>query len=202
MNNRRFNLQPIVLLSSSPRRHEILKKFNITYTFNKHTFDESSESYLNFKKPRDYVKTIAKNKAMSVSLNTSLIHVSADTIVIINNNVLEKPSNIKEAKRMLEQLSNNTHNVITACCFIDPLTQKHYLRSCKTIVSFNLLSAKDIEHYIYTGNSLDKAGGYGIQDIPKSFIKSIKGCIYNVIGLPIHSVIQTLKYIQDSRNFV
>ena len=75
---------------------------------------------------------------------------------------------------MLEQLSNNTHNVITACCFID-LLHKNIIRSCKTIVSFNLLSAKDIEHYIYTGNSLDKAGSYGIQDTPKSFIKSIKG---------------------------
>lgn len=202
MNNKQLNIKPIVLLSASPRRHQILKKFNIEYVFKEHVFNEKSERYLNYKKPRDYVKSIAKKKAMSISIDRKLIHMSADTIVIFKNTVFEKPDTIYEAKKMLKQLSNNTHSVITACCFIDPVTAKSYLRSWKTLVTFNPLSNDDIEKYVFTGNSLDKAGGYGIQDIPKSFIKSIKGSIYNVIGLQIHGVIQTLKYIQESRNFV
>ena len=121
---------------------------------------------------------------------------AADTIVVVNNQCLGKPKNKKQARAYLSLLQGNTHSVLSAFC----LFYKHIqpiVRSSLCHVTLNPLNNTQIETYITTSHPYDKAGGYGIQDCPKSFINHYSGSIYTIMGLPIYQLNQTIKDSQQ-----
>lgn len=180
----------LVLASASPRREEILKKLNLKFTIVPSKIDES-----NFKNnnPMELVKLLAEEKAKSVSeLVEDAIVIAADTIVVYKNKTLGKPKDKFEAKKMLEMLSGNKHQVITAVAVMNSENKEIYLDENITEVNMANLSEEDINNYVETGEPLDKAGSYAIQGYGGLFVEEIKGSYYSVMGLPIHQLAKLL----------
>lgn len=173
------------LASTSPRRKELLKLILKDYKIIKPNFDEHTLD----KKIKHYTKISSLNKGLSIINNVSPNDVvfSCDTIVMLNNKILEKPIDIKDAKRMLKELSDNTHEVISGYTIF--YKNKKYSKEVKTKVIFNKLSDYKINKYVKEIYVLDKAGAYSIQDDEKyELVKSIIGSYYNVMGLPVESL--------------
>ncbi|VTZ70817.1 Maf-like protein, putative [Plasmodium chabaudi chabaudi] len=120
------------------------------------------------------------------------IIISCDTIVTLNNEIIEKPLDKNDAHKILTKLSNNTHCVYTAVCIFLYKTKTPITFVEKTNVYFDNLHENDISEYLNTNEPYDKAGAYSIQGIGSQFIKKIDGCYYNVMGLPIHKLSKTL----------
>ena len=188
----------IILGSSSPRRADILKKMKIDFEVLPSSYvekhDRTDFSY-------DYVEELAYNKALYVAqeLNRngkSFLVLGADTIVIIDNKILGKPQNQQEAYDMLKKLSNNTHFVVTAVAIINSETMASKIESDTTYVTFENLTENQINYYIENYRPFDKAGAYGIQELPQGYIKEVKGDIDNVIGLPSKVVRKLLNEMQ------
>lgn len=183
----------IILGSSSPRRADILKKLKLDFEIIPSSYvephDKTDFSY-------DYVEDLAYNKAFAVykeasHISNSLI-IGADTIVVIDNKILGKPKNYEDAKKMLHNLSGKTHFVVTAIAIIDSNTGNSKIKSTTTSVTFEKLSDEQIENYILEFKPYDKAGSYGIQELPKGFVKTVEGELDNVIGLPSKTLLELL----------
>ena len=183
MNERKINL-----VSSSPRRKELLSKIIPTFTVSAHKI---SEDMLKNEDGFSYVKRIVSKKANQQNVKADEILISADTIILFNNTIIGKPTSYEDAKRILSLLSNNKHEVITGVCIKDH--QKEYVFSVKTQVFFNSMSEDLIEEYLDKEIYADKAGGYGIQQDDFNFIKYIKGSYTNVMGLPMKELIDHLE---------
>jgi len=170
----------IVLASSSPRRAAILKDYKMDVIpspyLEKHT--KTDFSY-------DYVENLAYNKAMAVVplVKEKSIIVGADTVVILDKEILEKPKNSEDAYNMLKKLSGKTHKVVTAIAMVDSETQEYKIKSTTSAVTFNELSDEQINYYISTFKPFDKAGSYGIQELPDGYIKNVDGDFENIIGI-------------------
>lgn len=143
--------------------------------------------------PDHHVQTMAVKKARKVgkSVDKGII-IGADTIVVIDGDILGKPENEAVARNMLKKLSGNTHEVFTGFALLDRPSDHIITGYDRTFVTFKELSQDEIELYIKTGNPMDKAGAYGIQDISAIFVKRIEGCFYNVVGLPLSRFYDTL----------
>ena len=172
----------LLLASKSPRRHQLLRDAGFNFQY----IDiEADESYPHHLAPEEICTFLAKHKSLHHhSPIQEKILVTADTIVYINNRVLNKPANAQEATEMLQRLSNQTHTVCTGVCLRnDQHTHTFY---DKTEVTFHPLSAEEIQHYIENFAPYDKAGSYGVQDwMGYIGVKGIQGCFYNVMGFPI-----------------
>ena len=183
----------LIFATNSPRRKELLKEFNIDVEFVSHLFNEDSMS--KDKDPLFYCSEMADGKTRS------LIHhypenpiISADTIVVSpDNKIFEKPKSKEEAFRMLSSLSGKTHSVLTGVDLKFPNQKINFNFVEKTLVEFNELEREEIQYYIEEYNPLDKSGSYGIQDFSSIFVKSIEGCYFNVVGLPLSSLFFHLK---------
>lgn len=182
----------IILGSSSPRRADILKKLNLDFEIIPSSYveqhDQTDFSY-------EFVENLAYNKALDVAKKFSgeeKLVIGADTIVVIDNKILEKPADYAEAKEMLEELSSKTHFVVTSVAVINSKTMKKDIKSTTTYVTFEKLTEKQIDSYITKFKPFDKAGGYGIQELPEGFVKSIDGELDNVIGLPTKTLLEIL----------
>jgi septum formation protein len=181
----------IILSSNSPRRQQLLKDLGIKFEIKTMETEESFPDELPIRKVAAY---LAEKKA-----NTFLPHlaanevlITADTVVIADNKILNKPDNEKEAADMLHFMEGKTHLVMTGVCIAD--IHNKVVFSDQTEVSFTKLSAMEISYYIQKFKPYDKAGAYGIQEwIGLIGIDGIKGSYYNVMGLPVHLVYQTLK---------
>jgi septum formation protein len=176
----------IVLASASPRRQQLLKQISLDFIVKASSFDE--ESIYN-EIPEQYVMQLASCKAQEVAklpeFNDYLI-IGADTTVYFNNSYLNKPNDEREAKLMLQQLSNNWHQVYSGICLIDNKMQQIETNYSVTQVKFRELNEQEVDYYISTGSPMDKAGSYGIQDdFGALFVEEIKGDYYNVVGLPL-----------------
>lgn len=174
----------IILASNSPRRKEILKEFGYKFSVVKSEYEERANSFSGV----ETVLTFAKGKAQDVfsriDTEDSLV-IGADTVVCFNGKILGKPQNKAEAKATLKALSGKTHTVYTGFAVISDKSKAFGYDSSE--VTFNTLSEELIENYVATGKPFDKAGSYGIQDgFP--LVKSVKGSVYNVIGLPIEKL--------------
>ena len=124
------------------------------------------------------------------------IIITADTIVVLNKEILGKPINEKDAFKILNKLSGKTHIVYTGFAISNLQEEKTIIDYEKTLVTFRKLNRKEILDYIRTGSPMDKAGAYGIQDdFGAVFIKKINGCYYNVVGLPLSKVYSTLQKV-------
>ena len=178
----------LILASASPRRREILANAGIPFTVK---VADVWEEILGGEKPRDYVRRLAQQKAGAVSAPDGEIILAADTVVVLDEHILEKPADAADARRMLGMLSGREHEVITGICL------KHsggaVVDTETTRVRFVPLSDEEIAGYVATSEPMDKAGAYAIQGRASRFIDRIEGCYFNVVGLPVALVCQHLK---------
>jgi septum formation protein len=185
---------PIYLCSRSPRRRKLLKQINLQF---KSFSVDVDESILKNEKPVHIVKRLANNKLVAALEKVKKgIIITADTIVVLDNKVLGKPENEPDAVRILKKLSGRVHTVYTGFSIFNTEKNLRITDFEKTKVEFRELDNIEIKEYIKGGSPMDKAGAYGIQDeFGAVFIKKINGCYYNVVGLPLQKVYQTLKKI-------
>ena len=183
----------VILASKSPRRVEILEKIIKEFEVVQSNFDENT---IDFKGDIEkYVKDLSRNKAIEVSkrLNEPSIVIAADTVVFQNGKVLEKPKNEEDAFSMLSSLSGNTHKVYSGICLINTYDDTVVTDCDCTEVRFSELNPRQIRNYINSGEPMDKAGAYGIQGLGGAFVEGIKGCYYNVMGLPLNKLYKALE---------
>jgi len=174
----------IILVSSSPRRSEILKKFKFKYKTLKPKIEEEIEG-----DPIEVVKRNAKKKVLD-NLNANLLglYVGVDTIVYVDGKIMGKPKNMEEAREILRRLSGRKHKVISGIYIYDNIRGIEKFSYIETEVKFKELSEEEMEWYISTGEPMDAAGGYKIQGLGGLFIEWINGDYYNVVGLPINKL--------------
>ena len=183
----------IYLASASPRRRELIRHLGINPEIVVSNFDEASLDHI--KDPLVYVEAAAFGKASAVAnLNQGII-IGVDTDVVCpDGNILGKPESVEAATDMLKHLSGRTHTVHSAIVLIDSTVTPHRVATevTTTRVTFADLPDEQINAYVATGSSFDKAGGYGMQDQAMAFVASIDGDPSNVIGLPLVSLRQLL----------
>ncbi len=185
---------PIYLASQSPRRKHLLKQIGIQF---KSFSVDLDEQILDNESPIKAVKRLSLEKLeIAEKKRNDGILITADTIVVLNSKIIGKPKNKKDAKSILSQLSNNTHFVYTGYAIKNSVTNKIIVDYEKTSVTFRELSTKEISDYVTDGSPLDKAGAYGIQDdYGAVFVSKINGCYYNVVGLPLSKIYESLNKV-------
>ena len=181
----------IILASSSPRRADILKKHNIEFKIipSPYVEDHSTTDF-----SYDFIENLAYNKAKAVVplVNEQSLIVGADTIVVLDGKILGKPNGYDGAFEMLKNLSGKTHHVVTAIVVMDSDTQNYKKQSTTSEVTFENLTDEQIKYYIDNFKPFDKAGSYGIQEMPKGYIKSYTGDLENIIGISSKTLLEML----------
>jgi len=174
----------IILASSSPRRRELLSNFNINTVIVK---PNVGEKVLEGEAPEQVAMSLSFEKASEVAkvFSNGEIILGADTIVWCDGKILGKPNDEDEAMEMIKFLNNKEHEVITGLCLIKAGTNLKIIDYERTIVKFRNLSYHKIERYIKTKEYADKAGAYGIQGYGSLLVEYIRGCYFNIVGLPI-----------------
>lgn len=181
----------IILGSKSPRRQQLVQEIGLPVELRIQEVDEVYPNDLPLDKIPEYLSEL-KAQPLLKELQDDEILLTSDTIVLLNGKVLGKPKDEEDAKAMIRQLSNNTHDVITG--FHLTSKSKSHTASSITKVTFSELTEEEISHYVDTFKPLDKAGSYGIQEwIGYIGVKGIEGCYYNVMGLPVSAIYQVLK---------
>lgn len=186
-------MRRIILASQSPRRKQLLQWAEIPFDVVVKNTDESYPADLD---PVDVAIHIAKNKGLEVksSQGDSVPILSADTIVVLNNEIIGKPSHKEEAMRILTKLSGKKHRVITGVCIL--FNSKEIIFADTTEVEFHPLNSEQIAFYVDKYKPYDKAGAYAIQEwIGVVGIRSIQGDFYNVMGLPVSRVVKELNML-------
>ena len=179
----------IVLASGSPRRGEILMNAGIPFV--REVPSDVDETPRPGEPPHDYVIRLSRDKAESVEPQAGRIVLGADTTVVIDGQILGKPSDAADAARMLRLLSGRSHEVITGICLRSARGQ--VADPAITRVWFAALSDSEIAAYAASGEPMDKAGAYGIQGLASKFVERIDGCYFNVMGLPVALVYAHLR---------
>lgn len=175
----------LVLASASPRRRELLLQIGQKFITEESLYLEAELPGLT---PRDLVAThaIAKAREVAGRFGDEAVVIGADTVVVLDGRVFGKPKDETEATLMLQQLSGRWHEVLTGVVVGQ---RGQYLQEVVTTkVKFGKIPALDIAHYVASGESLDKAGAYGIQGTGALFVEKIEGCYYNVVGLPLYKL--------------
>lgn len=190
-------MKMIILASKSPRRKTLLKQLGLNFIVLPSLVDESLNARL---KPKGQAEALSVKKAIAVmnkvraqNENKPAIILSADTLVAVDDEVLGKPKDEKEAKRMLRKLSGRAHFVITGFTIIDTESRKSVTKSVETLVHFKNLSEREIGEYLRHEKLMDKAGAYAIQGVGAIFVEKIEGDFYNVMGLPLNAIAVELK---------
>lgn len=184
-------MSELILASGSPRRKELLAALGLDFVVIPSTVAEPS---YDGRDPAKYANELAEAKAVYVArqLRSGLV-IGADTIVVLDGEVLGKPDSAAHAVDMLSRLSGRSHTVYTGLAVIDAATGELEQEVVATEVKFRHLTAAEIDLYVRSGEPMDKAGAYGIQGLGAVFIQSIRGCYYNVVGLPLSALDQLLK---------
>lgn len=187
-----MNDKKIILASASPRRQELLSILNIKFEVIPAQIEEDIKN-----KPftNNLIENLAIEKAKDVQKRVSSpsIIIAADTVVVIGDEILGKPKDDNDAKRMLNLLSDSTHQVVSAIAVIDTESNKILADSVNSEVTFKKLSNIEIEKYINTREPMDKAGAYAIQGLGSVFVESISGCYFNIVGISIFKLAQMLQ---------
>ena len=176
--------RPIILASRSPRRIHLLRQIGFSFTVQESGVDEHVPDGI---APEEAVRRLSLEKANRVAerLHDGIV-IGADTIVVLGEKILGKPSSKEEAVSMLSKLGGRTHTVFTGFALVDVESQKSYVDYEKTEVTFRRLGKEEIESYVESGSPMDKAGAYGIQDdYGAVFVERINGCFYTVVGFPL-----------------
>jgi septum formation protein len=182
----------LILASASPRRRDLLTQAGLRFDILPAHIDETLRSN---EDPAAYVQRLALEKAQAIhALHPKATVLGADTTVVVDQRILNKPTDLADAERMLHQLSNRVHHVRTGIAVVTPTAQRSHVET--TSVFFSTIPDAELAHYLATGDSLDKAGAYGIQGYAARWIPRIEGDFFNVMGLPIAATIRLLREIQ------
>ncbi len=189
-------LKPVVLASRSPRRVLLLNQIGIRPDVVPSDVDEIFDPNLT---PQRNAIVLAEKKAMAVSERSAdALVVGADTIVVLDGELMAKPEDKVDAIRMLRQLSGRTHTVVTGLSIVHSSTSSVVSDSESTVVTFRQLPDDEIAAYVAGGSPMDKAGAYGIQDdYGAVFVTHINGCFYNVVGFPLAKFYAMLRQIEQ-----
>jgi septum formation protein len=175
------SVRMLVLASASPRRSELLHNAGISFTVDPAHVPEAPGAQ---EAPLAYAQRLARDKALAVfSRRPEDVVLGADTVVVVDEHLLEKPADAQDAARMLHFLSGRSHQVITGVCVVAAEFERTEAET--TRVWFGELSDTEIADYVRSGEPIDKAGAYGIQGIASRWIGRIEGCYFNVVGLPV-----------------
>ena len=177
----------LILASASPRRKALLSLLGIPFTVRAADIDETMDPE---KPPFDEVARVSRLKALAVSRGEEDIVIAADTIVVCQGKVLGKPHSEAEAAAMLRLLSGRDHQVMTGCTILYGDRAETFTEV--TSLHFRPLSEKEIQKYVQSGEPMDKAGAYGIQGGAALFCEKLEGDYYNVMGLPVCRLYETL----------
>lgn len=178
----------IILASKSPRRIQLLEEVGLEFVS---IPSKGEETYPKGMAPMEVAAFLAKNKATEIfSVYPDATVIGADTIVVLEKEILGKPKTSKEAFLMLSSLSGTTHSVFTGVCICKNKKVTSFVE--ETRVVFYSLTKNQIDDYITSGDPFDKAGAYGIQGKAKLFVKEIHGDYFNVVGLPVARVMREL----------
>ena len=181
----------IILASSSPRRADILRKHNIGFEIIPSPYvEDHSRTDFSY----DFIENLACNKAKAVVplVNELSLIVGADTIVVLDGKILGKPNGYDGAFEMLKNLSGKTHHVVTAIAIINSTTGDYKIKSTTSEVVFENLTDEQIKYYIDNFKPFDKAGSYGIQEMPDGYIKSFTGDLENIIGISSKTLLEMI----------
>ena len=178
---------PIVLASVSPQRRAILTQLGIPFTVVSPSYEERDSPDAD---PVELVREHARGKARSVGLHKEGPVLGVDTAVVVDGRSLGKPRGVAEAEAMLERLSGRTHEVISGLCLVTPGWEE--LHHEVTTVTFRALTARDLAHYLGSGEWEGRAGGYAIQGLGASLVEHLEGDYLNVVGLPAALLIRLL----------
>lgn len=179
----------LVLASSSPRRQELLRNAGIAFEVEA---ADLPEIQLAGEAPTAFAQRMAREKTRAVFLRRPQDTVlGADTIVVVDGEVLGKPRDATDAARMLHALSARSHEVTTAVCLLAPGIEETAVET--TLVTMSAISEKEIQSYVTSGEPLDKAGAYAVQGGASRWVQRIEGCYFNVVGLPVPRVYEMLR---------
>lgn len=178
----------LILASRSPRRQELLARAGIPFTMRPADIDET---WLEGEDPRAHVERLARAKAAAVAAGPDDVVLGADTVVVVDDEILGKPADAADAARMLRRLEGREHRVLTGVCL--KRGHREAVDSEATVVRFAPLSEAEIEAYVASGEPMDKAGAYAIQGLASKFVERVEGCYFNVVGLPVAKVHRLLK---------
>lgn len=184
-------MKDIILASASPRRKEILDMTGLQFTVCAMDYEEDINLSL---RPRELARFLSLKKAEAIAhrYNNAII-IAADTFIVFRGKRIGKPCSAKDARTILTLLNGKSHSVITGYTIFDTGTGKKISRSVETKVWFKKMTAREINAYVSTGESFDKAGAYAIQGRGAVFIKKIEGDFFNVVGLPLSSLTESLR---------
>ena len=179
----------VILASGSPRRRQLLELIGIPHEVRPSNIDETMRSR---EAPRRHAERLAREKASAIATREGdVITIAADTIVVVNRQVLGKPRDIEDARRMLSMLSGREHTVITAVAVARGRKLRSAIEEVK--VKFRRLRDEEIDAYIATGEPMDKAGAYGIQGFGATIVECVDGDYFAVMGLPLARLVTLLR---------
>jgi len=180
----------IILGSASPRRKQLVEQLGIDCEIRKIEVDEVYPNELSHYVVPEYLSKL-KAEPLKASITEEEVLLTSDTVVIHNNQILEKPKNHQEAVKMLKRLSDSVNEVVTGVYLYNPTNEISF--SVRTKVFFKTLTREEIEYYVSNYKPFDKAGAYGIQEwIGMIGVEKIEGCFYNVMGLPMNELWKNL----------
>jgi len=184
-------LKPLILASNSPRRKDFIEDLGIVFSVCSQEIDETPYPH---EDPQQYVERMAREKALAVSGRFPESYVlAADTAVCLSETILGKPANVDEAITMLLSLAGRIHVVRSGICIVSHVEDVEIVSSVATHVRFSPFGASTARAYVNEGESLDKAGAYGIQGKGAFLVESINGSYSNVVGLPLAEVLAILE---------
>jgi septum formation protein len=183
--------RPLILASASPRRREILGRLGLAFEVRPSDIDETRRPD---EEPQVYVARLAEGKARAVNAgSTPLAVLGSDTTVVLDGQVLNKPADLAESERMLRALSGREHEVHTGVALVlfPELTSR--VIHVTTRVRFRVLSERAIRGYVASGEGMDKAGAYGIQELGAGLVSEVRGSYSSVVGLPAAETLELLE---------
>ncbi len=186
-------MKKIILASASPRRKQLLKQIGLIFTVIPSDIEEKLNPRL---KPLKQVEELSAQKARSVAddvKDTDALIIASDTMVFVDDEMMGKPKDEKDALRMLKKLSDRMHSIVTGYTIIDTKTKRKVSRAVETKIWFRKITPKERKNYLLKAKPWDKAGAYGIQDYAALFVDKIEGDYSSVLGLPLSLLAKDLK---------
>ncbi len=181
----------IILASASARRQELLRQIGVQFDL---VASNSNEDYDPMLLPWQIAQALAERKCAAVAVRyPDAFVIAADTIVVLDEEILGKPGSAEKAKEMLRKLSNRKHQVITGLAVEWRVKKIRETLSITTEVVFTSLSHEQVEKYVSTGEPLDKAGAYAVQGLGATLVQSIQGSHSNIVGLPLFELGEVLR---------
>ncbi len=188
---RLYKMKKIILASSSPRRKALLESIGLKFIVKPSNIPEKMNPRLG---PRAQAEYLSQQKAKAVGrrVKNSII-IAADSLIVLNKEIIGKPTSMQHAKRILKKFSGQTHTVITGFTILDTETGKYVTKSVATKVTMRKISKEEIDAYVKREHVRDKAGAYAIQGLGSLLFEKVDGDFFNVVGLPVNVLFQELK---------